>query len=220
MYHLPVSRIPRSLRVVAAIAVVAVVLGSIPRSRHAVLRAAGRALVAEDPIRAADVIVVAVDAREAGVLEAADLVRSGVSHAVALFDDGPDDVDREFARRGVDFQSQASRLARLLRALGVDHVELIPVLVAGTEDEGRLFPGWCEERGYHSVIVVTSTDHTRRLRRVFHRAMKGHSTTVMIRRVRYSGFDPETWWRTRDGIRTEIVEFEKLLVDFVRHPIS
>jgi len=43
---------------------------------------------------------------------------------------------------------------------------------------------------------------------------------VRIRSARYSSFDPDRWWTTRDAVRTEIVEIQKLLLDVVRHPIS
>jgi hypothetical protein len=195
-------------------------LGLIPPSRRAILRAAGGALVADDPIRAADAIVVAVDARDAGLLEAADLVRSGISHKVAVFADAPEEVDYELARRGVGYEDRPSRQIRLLRTLGVGDVERIPLSIDGTESEGRAFPTWCNLRAVRSVIVVASADHSRRLRRVFRRAMKGRPTAVMIRRARYSDFDPDRWWQKRDGVRTEIVELEKLLLDLVRHPIS
>ena len=52
------------------------------------------------------------------------------------------------------------------------------------------------------------------------RAMKGHHARVTVRSARYSVFDPDRWWESQDGIRTEFVEFEKLLLDVVRHPIS
>jgi hypothetical protein len=38
--------------------------------------------------------------------------------------------------------------------------------------------------------------------------------------ARYSDFDPDRWWGSRGGIRIEIEELEKLLLDVVRHPIS
>jgi hypothetical protein len=50
--------------------------------------------------------------------------------------------------------------------------------------------------------------------------MKGHPTRVMVQPSRYSSFDPDRWWKTRDGIRTEIVEFENLVFDVVVHPMS
>ena len=195
-------------------------LAFVPASRRAALRAAGWALVAEDPIQTADAIVIAVDSRESGVLEAADLVNSGVSRTVALFASKPDDIDREFVRRGIVYEDEATRQVRLLRALGVANIDLISLPIGGTEDEGRIFPAWCEARQVRSVVVVANPDHTRRLRRVLHRAMKGQATAVMVRRSRYAEFEPDRWWVTRDGARTGIVELEKLLFDVIRHPIS
>jgi hypothetical protein len=58
------------------------------------------------------------------------------------------------------------------------------------------------------------------VRRVLERAMKGHPTEVRMRVARYSDFDPDRWWETRSGVRTEIIELQKLLLDFVLHPIS
>jgi hypothetical protein len=50
--------------------------------------------------------------------------------------------------------------------------------------------------------------------------MAGHHTRVLVRASRYGEFDPESWWMTRDGVRTELIEMEKLLIDVLRHPLS
>jgi hypothetical protein len=50
--------------------------------------------------------------------------------------------------------------------------------------------------------------------------MQGHPTKVAVCASRYSLFDPDRWWQSRGGIRGEIIEVEKLLLDIVRHPIS
>jgi hypothetical protein len=50
--------------------------------------------------------------------------------------------------------------------------------------------------------------------------MKGHPTRVTVQPARYSNFDPDRWWETRGGVRTEIIELQKLLRDVVLHPIS
>jgi len=198
------------------------ILGSILvfAGRLAILRAAGWMLTAEDPLRPAEAIVIAVDAGDAGVLEAADLVRDGFSRNVVLFGDLPEEAEREFGRRGIPYDNQVTRQTQELRALGVEHIEQIPRTVDGTEDEGRILPAWSEEHKLRSVIVVSSTDHTRRLRRVMRRGMRGRQTVVIVRPSRYSDFDPDRWWLKRGGIRTQIVELEKLLFDVVRHPFS
>jgi hypothetical protein len=40
---------------------------------------------------------------------------------------------------------------------------------------------------------------------------------VTVEAERYSSFDPDHWRETRTGIRREIVEFEKLVLDVVLH---
>ena len=84
----------------------------------------------------------------------------------------------------------------------------------------RVLPRWSDEQNLKSIMVVSTKDHSRRLLRVLERAMRGHPTQVTVRPARYSSFDPDQWWETRGGVRTEIVELQKLLLDVVRHPIS
>jgi hypothetical protein len=189
--------------------------------RRPILRAAGWALVTNEHVESADVVVVAVDADGGGVLEAADLVGSGVATRVAIFTDPADTmVEQEFIRRGIPNEGAAARSVRQLRALGIDSIDYIPGYVSGTEDEGPVLAEWCDQHRFRSVVVVSSADHSRRLRRVLHRSMKGHPTRVTVRSARYLVFDPDRWWEAHGGIRTEAEELEKLLLDILRHPIS
>jgi len=218
------NMIPRRQRC-AGIVLVVVLLGvasiAISAIRQPILRAAGWALVVNERAEAADVIVVAVNADGAGVLEAADLVHSGVAMRVAVFADPPDTiVEREFIRRGIPYEDAVARSVRQLRALGVDTIDLIPTYVTGSEDEGPVLADWCDQHRFRSVVVVSTSDHSRRLRRVLHRFMKGHQTRVTVRCTRYCMFDPDRWWRSHGETRTELEELEKLLLDFARHPIS
>ena len=75
--------------------------------------------------------------------------------------------------------------------------------------KARVLPPWCDQHGFRSVVVVTETDHSRRLRRVLRRSLKGHRTTFAVRASRYSQFDPDRWWETRAGARTGIVELRE-----------
>jgi hypothetical protein len=216
------TRIKRWIRIVAVVVLLSMIAIGVPAIRWHILRSAGWALVLrQPPAKSADVIVVAVDADGAGALEAADLVRSGVSPRVAVFTDPPDPiVDAEFLRRGIPYEDAAAVSIRQLRALGVDNMEQIARTVAGSEEEGDVLPAWCDQRQYRSVVVVTTSDHSRRLGRVLRRSMKGHQASVTVQAARHSKFDPDRWWLTRGGTRTEIFELEKLLLDLVRHPFS
>jgi hypothetical protein len=210
----------RSLRIPAAIFLLLIAtVALVPSLRTPILQSAGRVLVASDPIERADVVVLAVDADASGVLEAADLVHDGIAKAVGIFAEVVEPADLEFIRRGLHDEDRPAHAARQLRLLGVTMVEQIPTRVTGTEDQPPILFEWCNEHQYRSVVIVTTADHSRRVRRVFHRALRGQDLRVFVRPARLSSFDPDRWWQTRDGIRTGIVEFQKLLLDIVRHPI-
>jgi uncharacterized SAM-binding protein YcdF (DUF218 family) len=214
-----VFRWPRWAPILVVLVLAAFAIVAIPSLRKPVLRAAGWSLVVNEPVASADVIVLSLDSGGAGALEAADLVQSGISRRVAVFMDPPSGVDHEFIRRGLPYEDAGARQIRQLRSLGVTDVVQIS-RVDGTESEGRVLPAWCDEHQLRSIVVVATKDHSRRLRRVLDRAMKGHPTRVTVHPARYSSFDPDRWWETHGGVRTEIVELEKLLLDVVLHPMS
>lgn len=210
----------RWVRVAAVVALIAIVVLGVPAVRDPILRAAGRALVVDEPVAPADIIVIVPDGGGAGALEAADLVQKGIAMRVAVFADPPSGEDHEFIRRGLPYEDGAARQTRQLTMLGVQNIVRIPKTDAGTEGEGQVLPAWCDQHQLRSIVVVVATDHSRRLRRVLDRAMKGHATRVAIRASRYSQFDPDCWWETRNGMRTGIIELQKLLLDYVLHPTS
>lgn len=213
-------RSPARRYLAPAIVVAAVVTLLVPAARLAILRTAGWWLVAEDPLAASDVIVLAVDGGQAGVLEAADLVQQGIAGRVALLAEPPTPAEREFARRGIAYEDRTDIVVRHLRLLGVSAVERIPNRVEGTEAAGRALGEWCARRQLKAIVIVSNADHSRRLRRVLQRSMRGCAARVLVRSARYSQFDPDSWWLTRTGIRTQIVETQKLLLDMTMHPLS
>jgi hypothetical protein len=210
---------PLCASVLTALVLAAFAIVAIRPVRESILRAAGWALVASDPVAPADVIVLTLDSAGAGALEAADLAHSGVSKRVAVFEDPPSGVDFEYIRRGLPYENASARQIRQLAMLGVTNV--VPISrITGTESEGRALPRWSDGQGLRSIVVVAAKDHSRRLRRVLDRDMKGHPTRVIVQPARYSDFDPDRWWKSRGGVRTEMVELQKLLLDFVLHPLS
>jgi hypothetical protein len=114
----------------------------------------------------------------------------------------------------------SARQVRQLTLLGVKEIVEIPRDEAGSEGEGQVLAPWCDQHQIRSLVFVAARDHSRRLRRVLDRVMKGRSTRVAVQAERYSEFDPDVWWKTRTGIRREIIEFQKLVLDIVRHPIA
>jgi len=183
------------------------------------LRSMGHFLVATDQLQHADVIVLSVDSDGAGVLEASDLVHQHLAEHVALFADPPGTVDNEFLRRGIPYTNAAGISVAQLHELGIDAVEVIPHGVDGTNDESRDLSTWCAGHGYRAVIFISTLDHSRRTARILARATRDNNLRVSVRGSAYSAFDPDAWWKSRTGVRTEIVESEKLLADMLLHPL-
>ena len=205
--------------VLLAVAVCATGVCVVPGWRHAALRAMGRALVAEDPVpRSADIVIVSTDSLAAGILEAAKLVDAGVANRVGLFQRTASPLGLELARRGLPRIDLQAYSLDLLHALGVTRIEMIPAVV-GTIDEGQVLQTWCGANNIHSIVFVSMADHSRRSRRVLGRTLGQHGIQVAVRWARFSQFDPDHWWQDRNGQRVEIVESQKLLVDFLRHPL-
>jgi hypothetical protein len=211
---------PRWAPILVVVALATAAIVAVPSVWEPVLRNAGWALVVNEPVAPADIIVISIDSGGAGALEAAELVQSGIASRVAVFADPPSGDDHEFIRRGLPYEDRAARQIRQLRWLGVTDVVQIPVAEAGTEAENQVLPLWCDQHHFRSIVFVAASDHSRRLRRVLDRVMKGHPTRVMVRPARYSSFDPDRWWETRAGVRTEVIEFQKLVLDVVLHPMS
>jgi hypothetical protein len=206
-----------SMLIMVALAAAAAV--AVPSVWKPVLRAAGWALVVDEPVAPADIIIISADSAGAGALQASDLVHSGIATRVAVFADPPSGEDLEFIRRGLPYEDSAAKQIRQLKWLGVTDLVQIPRGETGTEGEVQVLAPWCDQHEVRSVVFVAARDHSRRLRRMLDRAMKGHATRITVQAEPYSGFDPDRWWQTRNGIRTEIVELEKLALDIVLHPI-
>jgi|SRR5215469_1782342 len=206
---------------VGAVLCLTIVALSVRSSRNYVLRSIGRLIVLQQPLpKSADIIVVGIDVDGAGTLEAADLVHRGLASRVAVFTDPPTAVDREFLRRGLPYQDWGAISTHQLQMLGVGNVVLIPRGVSGSQQEGEILPQWCDEQNYHSVVLVTSGDHSRRLSRIMRRSLRGHQPTVTIHISPYADFNIDSWWETRAGVRLGLFEFQKLIFDVIRHPLS
>jgi hypothetical protein len=191
----------------------------VPSIRTPVLATIGRALVVDEPVGPADIIVVSLDSGGAGALEAADLVQGGIAKRVAVFTDPQSGEHREFIRRGLPYEDASASQIRQLRSLGVADILQISRFDAGTEGEGQVLPAWCDQHDFRSVVFVAARDHSRRTKRVLDRSMRAHATRIIVRPAHYSSFDPERWWETRAGVRTAIIELQKLVFDVVLHPM-
>jgi len=90
----------------------------------------------------------------------------------------------------------------------------VPVHRYGTRNEARALAALARDRGWRSLLVISSEFHLRRVALAVDRAFRGSGVAI-----RYgtppAGADPQgpgRWWRSRRGIRMVISEIGKLLL--------
>ena len=197
--------------------VTAVIIGASGALLPPIGRSIGGVLVATDVLQVVDVIVVPGWTYEAGALEAADLYKRGIAPRVAVLGPAPEPSRQELIRRGVVAIGDPW-VVSLMRRLGVQTIEVIPGYSTGTDADGQLIASWLKKNHLRSAVVIATSEHTRRLRRIMDRALEDKAVSVLVISASFSTYEPDRWWKTRAGVRTTVVELEKLLLDVVTHP--
>jgi uncharacterized SAM-binding protein YcdF (DUF218 family) len=165
------------------------------------LTALGRSLIrAEDPSKADLAVVLGGDFYGHRVLRAAELVRQGWAPLVLI--SGP----------ACCYGIHESDLA-LPFAVGHGYPESSFVKFGhpGThtrEEIGYLLPE-LRRRGVRRILLVTSDYHTGRAGRIFRRLAPDIAVSTIAARDEF--FRPESWWKSRNGLKMFYMEWSKTL---------
>lgn len=160
----------------------------------------GRWLVVEDPLAHADVIVVLSGRLPERALEAARVFKGGYSDQVWISPpvSPVDDLKAmKIPYLGEDFYNE-----KVLMAQGVpaDDIRILEHADANTEAEVRQIAADLRSSNLHSVIIVTSKPHTRRVRTIW-RKLADPGLHLMVHYAEDDTFDGAHWWRhTRDAL--------------------
>lgn len=83
-----------------------------------------------------------------------------------------------------------------------------------TQEEALALRACLRERGWRSVLVVTSDYHTRRARRIW-RKLYDAPYTISVYGVKDGELDTEGWWRSRHYAKTWLLETSKLVWSYL-----
>ena len=160
----------------------------------------GSWLVVEDPLSHADVILVLSGRLPERAVEASRVFVAGYAEQVWI-SPPVTPVDElkamKIAYLGEDFYNE-----KVLMAQGVppDAIRILDRPAANTEAEVRQTVEELRALNYHSVIIVTSKPHTRRVRTIW-RKLVGSDPHMMVRYARDGAYDGAHWWRhTADAL--------------------
>jgi uncharacterized SAM-binding protein YcdF (DUF218 family) len=161
----------------------------------------GTWLVVEDPLTPAPVAVVLSGGMPARAREAADIFRTGNTQQVWITH--PADATEEMHEIGIDYLGETFYNQSVLLHLHVP-IEATRVLdpeIYNTQDEVRVISQQARAAGIHSVIIVTSKAHTRRVHAIW-KKLVGSDPALIVRYAREDPFDPQHWWRqTSDSLQ-------------------
>ena len=211
--RLPRRPLTRILLVVLLVGGIAAVL-----ARRPLLSSAGALLIVEESAPTADVAVMTTEAGHAGLLELADLYQRKAVVRVAVLTRARTRATREIERRGVILESPVTMLAVL--GVPASAVITIPAGEGGTTEGTASVAAWCAGQNIHRLMIVTSMGHSRRIQRAMRRSLKGSGPEVIMHPAPYDAFRPATWWQNRTTLREGLVELQKLLLDYVSHPLG
>lgn len=154
----------------------------------------GEWLVVEDPLSVAHAIVVLSGKLPDRALEAARLYRQ--DYAAQVWVSQPISPAAALARMNIFFVGEDFYNQKVLMASGVpaDAIRVFEMPVANTEEEVDEIARDCRRDQAHSVIIVTSKPHTRRVRLIWSRRV-GNDPRLIVRYASDDSFDAAHWWR-------------------------
>ena len=179
--------------VLLAILFVSVVIATVA------FRGVGRWLVREDALARADVIVVLSGGMPSRADEAARLFRMGYSPEIWV--SRPPSPASELAKRGISYAGEETYNRELLIQAGAPEncIHIFPDAAVDTEQEVREIARELRQNGKVRAIVVTSPQHTRRVRTLWRQIARA-DLKLIVRAAPEDPFDAGHWWRnTRDA---------------------
>jgi uncharacterized SAM-binding protein YcdF (DUF218 family) len=189
--------------------VAALILAALATLAHApALRLMGRALVVEDPLTTADAIVVVAGGTPDREGAAARLYREGLAPEVVLSNQFTPDRVRDLIALGarrLDYQGEA-RVALEKRGVPSQVIVALPTPATTTEAELKLVGEAARARGWRRVILVTSPQHSRRVKLVWSREAPA-DIEGLVRVVPEDKFLDGDWWRKRRQAEAVLHEY-------------
>jgi uncharacterized SAM-binding protein YcdF (DUF218 family) len=173
-------------------------------------RHVGHWLVREDALGKADVIVVLSGGLPFRAQAAADVFKSG--YAPAVWVSRPLGPREELAALGIPFVGEEEYDRKILVQQGVPDsaIRIFPDTIVNTQDEVEEISREMRRDGMHTAIIVTSPQHTRRVRALW-RKLVGDDPRVIVRAAWDDPFDADHWWRTTADVLAVVREAMGLL---------
>jgi uncharacterized SAM-binding protein YcdF (DUF218 family) len=210
------------------ISIVAILIFSIVLffSHEYLLRQIGHFLVLEQKPQKSDIIVVLNGRDTERSLAAVDMYKTGYGKLIVIARGPKQPGCGEFWKRvGKDFNSKVF-FQRSVEAMGIprDSFMQIGEGVHSTFDEAKAARTFLKEKGYKSILLVTSKWHSRRAYLTFTSVFGENERVEEIRITchpsKYDTFNPDAWWKNEAGAEIVLGEYLRLIYYILTFRIS
>jgi uncharacterized SAM-binding protein YcdF (DUF218 family) len=161
--------------------------------RHPLMRLAGNFWVVDDGPAASDAIVILGDDNYEGdrANRAAEVLRQGWAPRII--------ASGRYLRPYASIAELEQR-DLLERGVPASAIVLLQHRAENTREEGEAIGQFISARGWKRILVVTSNYHTRRARYILARVLPA-GTVLRVLSAPDVEYDPDGWWRTRQGTK-------------------
>jgi uncharacterized SAM-binding protein YcdF (DUF218 family) len=179
---------------------------------------AGRWLVREDTLGPAEAIVVLSGSMPARAEEAGRIFRMGYAHEVWV--SRPVSPAVELDAMGIHYLGEEDFNREVLIHEGVPEadISIFPTPIVNTEQEIEEIIGQMGREKISSVMIVTSPQHTRRVRALW-RKLAGNDLRLIVRGSPQDPFDADHWWRNTHDTFSVVRETLGLLNAWLGLPV-
>ena len=178
-----------------------------------ILERLGGYLILEHPPEKSDLIVCLAGGNIERGLATADAYKDGLApHIFIAREELPDGFEL-LKEEGVNYPESADLLVMLLKSLGIPESAILisDVYVKSTLEEAEIVKKEVDERGFNSLIILTSPTHSRRAWLTYKKVFENNDVRILVLPSKYSQFKPEDWWKRRRYVKDVIIEYQKLI---------
>lgn len=177
-------------------------------------RNSGKWLVKEDKAVEADAMVILMGSIADRVLHSSELFHQGLADQIIMVEESMG-AYKKLENRGAKIISNSEQVYNSLLTLGIpeDNILILPGDATSTQMEAGIIRNYlCNKPDIDTLLLVSSASHMRRASMIFEAAF--HKENMQIHVIcspsKYSRFNADRWWRSKEDIQKVLLEYLKI----------
>lgn len=179
-----------------------------------VMRAMGRYLVADDPLEKTELVVVLGGNSYERGLAGAEVHRKFPDQAFVTT--GGNVPMQLLALDTSMYEAELTRHLMVKKGVPVSQITALTTATS-TQEEAKEVLDYARKNNIHSITVISSTYHLRRVRWTFEKQFDNSGIELRFYGAVSEEFEPEMWWKSESGLVTTNNEYIKLMYYLLKY---